>query len=82
MNIEVKPGFSEESVLTFPSLGNEAYAHRPSSLVVKFKQAGHSNYKRNKNDLIYVHKISLEHALISEPIQIVILLFINLLECT
>jgi len=41
MNIEVKPGFSEETVLNFPSKGNEAHAHKPSQLIVKFKQAPH-----------------------------------------
>lgn len=30
MNVEVKPGFSEATVLNFPSKGNEAHAHRPS----------------------------------------------------
>lgn len=37
MNIEVKPGFSELTVLDFPSKGNEAHAHKSSKLVVKFR---------------------------------------------
>ena len=41
MSIEVKPGFSENTVLEFPSKGNEAHAHRPSKLVVKFRQTPH-----------------------------------------
>lgn len=28
LNIEVKPGFSEKTVLEFPSKGNEAHAHK------------------------------------------------------
>lgn len=60
MHVEVKPGFSESTVLSYPSKGSEAHSHRPSKLVVKFKQLPHENYKRNGNDLIYTHKISLE----------------------
>lgn len=71
LNVEVKPGYSEQTVLTFPNLGNEAYAHRASRLLIKFRQAPHSNYRRNGNDLIYVHQITLEQALLSEPVQIV-----------
>jgi hypothetical protein len=37
MNIEVKPGFSEKTVLAFNSKGNEAHAHKPSKLVIKFR---------------------------------------------
>lgn len=37
MNVEVKPGFSENTVLDFPTKGNEAHAHRPSKLIVKFR---------------------------------------------
>jgi DnaJ-class molecular chaperone len=37
MNIEVKPGFSEATVLTFPSKGNESHAYKPSKLLIKFK---------------------------------------------
>ena len=66
--MEVKPGFSEETVLKFHNLGNEAYAHRPSVLVIKFKQTAHPNFRRNKDDLIYVHHITLEEALLSEPV--------------
>ncbi len=41
MSIYVKPGFSETTVLTFKNKGNEAHAHHPSHLVVKFKQLPH-----------------------------------------
>jgi hypothetical protein len=37
MSIYVKPGFSDATILTFNSKGNEAHAHHASHLIVKFK---------------------------------------------
>lgn len=68
MNVEVKPGFSEATVLEFPTKGNEAHAHKPSKLVIRFAQVPHDSYRRNGNDLIYTQKITLEQALVSEPV--------------
>ena len=65
VNVEVKPGYSEKTVLTFANKGNEAEGHKPSRLVVHFQQITHDNYRRKDNDLIYTHKISLEEALLS-----------------
>ena len=47
MNVEVKPGFSEKTVLEFPTKGNEAHAHKPSKLVIRFAQVPHESYRRN-----------------------------------
>jgi hypothetical protein len=41
MDVEVKAGFSESTVLTFAHKGNEAEGHRPSNVVVKFVQEPH-----------------------------------------
>jgi DnaJ-class molecular chaperone len=30
VNVHVKPGYSEETILRFPTKGNEAHAHHPS----------------------------------------------------
>jgi len=57
--IEVKPGYSESTVLNFPTKGNEAHAHKPSQLLIKFKQVAHEQFRRNGNDLIYTHPITL-----------------------
>ena len=38
--------------------------------MIKFKQTSHSNYNRKGNDLIYTHKITLEEALLSQPVKI------------
>ena len=70
VNVEVKPGYSEKTVLTFTNKGNEAEGHKPSRLVVHFQQIANDNFRRKDNDLIYTHKISLEEALLSQPIKI------------
>lgn len=67
----MKPSYSENTELVFPSKGNEAFAWAASRLVIKFKQEDHENYRRNGNDLIYSHRLTLEEALIAEPVHIV-----------
>jgi DnaJ-class molecular chaperone len=51
--IEVKPGFSDTTEISFQGKGNERFAYKPSNLVIKFKQTVHANYRRNGDDLIY-----------------------------
>ena len=36
-DIHVKPGMSEETVLTYPGEGHQRPGQRPSDLVIKFK---------------------------------------------
>lgn len=38
------PGFSEINEIVFPDKGNEAYSHKPSKLIVKFRQIPHESY--------------------------------------
>jgi DnaJ-class molecular chaperone len=70
MEIEVKPGFSEHTTLTYTQKGNEAEGHKPSNIIIKFKQAAHSFLRRKDNDLIYTHSVTLDQALQSEPVKI------------
>lgn len=70
VNVEVKPGYSEKTVLKFANKGNEAEGHKASSLIIKFVQTPSDTYRRKNNDLIYTHKISLEEALLSQPVKI------------
>lgn len=66
----MKPGYSEATVLSFSSKGNEAEGHKPSKLIVKIVQAPHESMRRKDNDLIYTHKVTLEQALLSEPVKL------------
>ena len=68
--IEVKPGFSNESVLCFKGKGHEQAGHSPADLVVKFKQLDHAAYKRIGDDLVLTKKVSLEDAIEMKPVTI------------
>ena len=35
-SVEVKPGYSDQTVLTFNGKGHEAEGYKPSKLIVKF----------------------------------------------
>ena len=71
MNIEVKPGYSELTVLEFSNKGNEAFDFKPSKLIIRFTQIAHDQYRRKGNDLIYTYQATLAQALLSHPLQIV-----------
>jgi DnaJ-class molecular chaperone len=70
VNVEVKPGYSEQTLLTFAGKGNEAEGHRASNLVVNIIQSANEGFRRKGNDLIYTHKITLEEALLSQPVKV------------
>ena len=61
--VEIKAGFGKNTVLRFAGEGNESVGRVTTDLVVKFEELPHENYRRNGNDLIYTHKISLLDAL-------------------
>ena len=55
--------------MNFPSRGNEAFAHKQSKLSVKFVLVPDDCFRRKGNDLIYIHKLTLEDAIKAEPIR-------------
>ena len=68
-DIFVVPGMKDGTNLRFPGEGNKIDSKRSGDLVVELKQAEHSTLTRQGDDLIYSHKISLQDALTSTPIQ-------------
>ena len=69
MTIEVKPGYDTDTVLTFPSKGNEAFSYKTSCLNIKFAlEESETNFKRKGDDLVYTHSLSLEDALLCKPV--------------
>ena len=72
MIIEVKPGYSPETVLVFKTRGNEKYACERSALKVMFAlQKGDKNpYSREGNDLVYTHDLTLADAMRNVPVQL------------
>jgi len=65
MNVEIKAGYDVDTVLTFSSKGNEEYARKQSALKINFslEPSENCNFKRDGDDLIYTHTLSLEDAL-------------------
>jgi DnaJ-class molecular chaperone len=68
--IQVDPGFSESTVLTFKGLGNQAPKCENSNLVVKFSQKENKQFKRSGDNLILTQTVSLEDVLKAKPVQI------------
>ena len=61
--IEVKKGYSNKTELRFPKEGNEKNGYATTDLVIKLVEVPHPEFKRNGDDLIYTHKITLNDAL-------------------
>lgn len=66
--IEIKPGMGTWSELKFSQEGHNMYGHDKSDLIVQFVEIPHSRFKRQGNNLLYSHKISLLDSLKSTPI--------------
>lgn len=54
-------------------MGNEAAGFRTSDLQFTIKELPHPQFKRKGNDLLYVAKVTLAHAISSDPLQVVTL---------
>ena len=69
MKVEILPGYGKDTKLTYKLKGNEAPGKKNSDLIVQIKEIEHPTFRRvNKNDLLYMHKISLKDALNSTPV--------------
>ncbi|KAK2661107.1 hypothetical protein Ddye_007640 [Dipteronia dyeriana] len=63
LTIDVKPGWKKGTKITFPDKGNEQPNQLPADLVFVIDEKPHDFYKRDSNDLIMNHKVSLAEAL-------------------
>ena len=71
IDIEILRGYDKNSVIRFKDMGNEGLGEKNSDLVIKIKEKKNKLFKRvNKNDLIYIHEISLSQALNGEPVRL------------
>ena len=70
--IEVKPGYSSDTVLTFEKEGDEEYAQCVSDLVVSFNEVSDDSrtYKRIGDDIHMIHRVSLKDALLALPVVV------------
>ena len=68
-DVEIFKGYDSSTVITFKEKGNDSPGYVSSDLNVYIKELPHNVFKRiNKNDLLYIHDITLVKALNSEPV--------------
>ena len=68
-DVEIFKGYDSSTVITFKEKGNDSPGCVSSDLNVYIKELPHNVFKRiNKNDLLYIHDITLVKALNSEPV--------------
>ena len=73
LRIEIKPGYSTATRLVFPGKGHEADGAFPSDLIITLKEVTCDNFRREGDDLVYVHKVTLIDALEPKPFHIMTL---------
>lgn len=71
--IHIQPGFDRLTVLRFPNKGHEGFAEVTSGLVVMFEELPEQDIKREGNDLIQTHHITLQDALQASSVSLVTL---------
>lgn len=56
--VQVKPGYSCDTVLTFKGEGDQRPKVASSNVVIRFCEVPHGKFRRNGNDLIYTQSLS------------------------
>ena len=71
IDVEILKGYDKNTVIRFAEMGNEGLGEKNSDLIVKIKEKKNNLFKRvNKNDLIYIHEITLAQALNGDPVRL------------
>ena len=76
IEVEIKPGYDENTILTIKGKGHEQFQHIRGNLKVQCcldNSMVLTNYVRKGNDLIYTHKLPLVSALTISPIKLITL---------
>lgn len=68
--INIKPGWKKGTKITFPEKGNHKAGATPGDLIFVIDEKPHPVFKRDGNDLVINHRISLLDALTSKTINI------------
>ncbi|GMH16835.1 hypothetical protein Nepgr_018676 [Nepenthes gracilis] len=63
LTIEIKPGWKKGTKITFPEKGNQEPGVIPSDLIFVIDEKPHAVFKRDGNDLVIDHEITLLEAL-------------------
>ena len=71
IEVEIMKGYDKNTVLPFKEMGNDYPGEKSSDLLIHIKEKKHPYFKRvNKNDLIYMHEITLAQALNGDPVRL------------
>ncbi|KAJ6850121.1 dnaJ-like protein subfamily B member 1-like [Iris pallida] len=70
LTIDIKPGWKKGTKITFPEKGNEEANQLAADLVFVIDEKPHEVFKRDGNDLIVNHKISLVDALAGSTLNL------------
>ncbi|XP_062160307.1 uncharacterized protein LOC133867575 [Alnus glutinosa] len=63
LKIDIKPGWKKGTKITFPEKGNQEPGITPADLIFVVDEKPHAIFKRDGNDLVVNHKVSLLDAL-------------------
>lgn len=73
LTIDVKAGWKKGTKITFPEKGNHEAGTIPGDVVFVIDEKPHGVYKRDGNDLVMNHRISLVEALTGKTINLITL---------
>ena len=71
IEVEIMKGYDKNTILPFKEMGNDYPGEKSSDLIIHIKEKKHPYFKRvNKDDLIYMHEITLAQALNGDPVRL------------
>ena len=74
IEVEIMKGYDKNTIIPFKEMGNDFPGEKSSDLIIHIKEKKHPYFKRvNKDDLIYMHELTLAKALNGDPVRLVTL---------
>uniref|UniRef100_A0AC35TTN0 J domain-containing protein n=1 Tax=Rhabditophanes sp. KR3021 TaxID=114890 RepID=A0AC35TTN0_9BILA len=73
LSVEIKPGWKSSTKITFSKEGDIFPGRVPADIVFVIRDKPHAHFKREGNDIVYTHKISLKNALLGTKFTIPLL---------
>lgn len=70
LKIDIEPGWKNGTKITFPGKGNQEPGGAPADLIFVLDERPHAIFKRERNDLVVIQKISLLDALIGNTLNL------------
>ncbi|PON67469.1 Terminal organelle assembly protein [Parasponia andersonii] len=70
LKIDIKPGWKKGTKITFPEKGNQEPGINPSDLIFVIEEKPHGVFRRDGNDLVVKHKMSLLEALTGKTLNL------------